>query len=330
MTGPAFKNKWSSARSRLGIAFVLVAAVFLPAVLTPYHLFQCTLLLTYAIAILGLDILTGFCGQVSIGHSAFFAVGAYVAAIFMDRFGWPYWSTILPAGLGCFGLGFFFGFPALRLKGMYLALATFALSVAFPEILKFTRIEDWTGGVQGIVLEKPAPPSFLPISADSWIYMFVLAVSVLMFLLARNLLRSRIGYGLIAIRDNPLAASAMGVNVSLYKTTTFGLSALYAGIAGALQCISVQFVAPDSFTVFLSISFIVGMVIGGMGTIYGALIGALFIEFAPEVSGQISKAAPGVVYGLILILFIYVSPGGIIAALPRLFGWFRGKAGALC
>ena len=163
-----------------GLALLLVIACALPFVLGNYRVFQLTLALAYAIAILGLNMLTGYNGQISLGHGAFFAIGAYVAAILMDKTGMPYWATIPFAGLACFVAGFLFGLPALRLEGLYLALATFALGVAMPQILKHKALEHWTGGAMGVVIIKPDPPQGLPLSQDQWLYFFTLAWTVLL------------------------------------------------------------------------------------------------------------------------------------------------------
>jgi len=293
------------------VAAIIAAAAALPFFISNYRVFQYNMVLVYAIVLLGLNLLTGYNGQISLGHGAFYAIGAYVAAILMDKFGWAYWATIPLAGLVCFVSGFLFGLPALRLRGHYLALATFALGVAMPQLLKYKHLEAWTGGVQGIVIIKPDPPLGLKITQDQWLYLFTLAIALVMFLLAWNLLRGRVGRALIAIRDHPVAAEAMGVNISLYKTTTFGVSALYTGIAGALGAIVVQFVAPDSFQAVLSISFLVGIVIGGVASITGPIYGALFIQFIPNFSDQISKAAPWAIYGLFLLFFVYLMPFGV-------------------
>lgn len=302
----------------VGALLLVAALVALPFFLTDYRTFQFTQAIVYAIVLLGLNLLTGYNGQISLGHGAFYAIGAYVAAIMMDRWGLPYWSTLPAAGVVCFGFGFLFGLPALRLQGHYLALATFALAVATPQVLKYHKLEGWTGGVQGIVIVKPDPPFGLALSQDRWLYLFTLAVAVLLFVIAWNLLRSRAGRALVALRDHPIAAEAMGVNGALYKSTAFGVSALYTGIGGALGAIAVQFVAPDSFNTFLSISFVVGIVVGGLATIGGAVFGALFIQFVPNVADQISKAAPWAIYGAVLLLFIYVAPGGVMGLLRRL------------
>lgn len=298
-----------------GLAVLLVLACVLPFVLGNYRVFQLTLALAYAIALLGLNMLTGYNGQISLGHGAFYAIGAYTAAILMDKFGMPYWATIPIAGLICLVAGFLFGLPALRLEGLYLALATFALGVAMPQILKHKSLEHWTGGSMGVVIVKPEAPEWLPLSQDQWLYYFTLAWAIVLFFAGWNLLRGRVGRALVAIRDQPIAAQAMGVNTALYKSLTFGVSAFYTGVAGALGAIAVQFVAPDSFSIFLSITLVVGVVVGGLASISGALYGALFIQFIPNVADQISKAAPWAIYGVFLIGFMYLMPSGVAGAI---------------
>jgi len=303
-----------SKRQLIVLAVVLVVACALPFLVSNYRTFQFTLVLVYAIALLGLNMLTGYNGQISLGHGAFYAIGAYATAIMMDKFGVPYWATLPIAGAVCLVAGFLFGLPALRLEGLYLALATFALGVSLPQLLKYHHLEKWTGGVQGIVISKPEAPFGLPLKPDQWLYFFTLAVALVMFVLAWNLLRGRIGRAMVAIRDQHVAAEAMGVNSALVKSLTFGVSAMYTGIAGALGAIAVQFVAPDSFNIFLSIVFLVGIVIGGLASISGAIYGALFIQFVPNIADDISKAAPWAIFGVFLIAFVYVMPLGIAGA----------------
>jgi len=297
------------------LAVLLVVACVLPFMLSNYRTFQAALVLVYAIALLGLNILTGYNGQISLGHGAFYAIGAYTTAILMDQAGFPYWATIPIAGAVCLLAGFLFGLPALRLEGLYLALATFALGVSMPQLLKYHYLEKWTGGVQGIVIAKPDPPAVLAelgvkLNQDQWLYFFVLAVAIVMFFLAWNLLRGRVGRALVAIRDHHTAAAVMGVDTALYKSLAFGVSAMYTGVAGALGAIAVQFVAPDSFNVFLSITFLVG----GLASLPGALYGALFIQFVPNIADEISKAAPWAIFGVFLIAFVYVMPTGVAGA----------------
>jgi len=318
-TAPAWKV--------IGLVVLVAGAVALPFLVSSYRVFQFNMVLVYAIVLLGLNILTGYNGQISLGHGAFYAIGAYAAAILMDQFGWPYWATLPVAGLLCFVFGFLFGLPALRLRGHYLALATFALAVAMPQILKYKHIEQWTGGVQGIVILKPDVPFGLGITPDQWLYLFTLAVLLLMFAAGWNLLRGRIGRALVAIRDHPVAAEAMGVHAALYKSLTFGVSALFTGVAGALGAIVVQFVAPDSFAAGLSINFMIGIVIGGVGSISGAFYGALFIQFVPNFADQISKAAPWAIYGIFLLAFVYLMPTGVAGFVRLAWMRMRGAGG---
>lgn len=285
------------------IATAVVVALAAPFTLKSFFVFQLTLVMVYALAILGLNLLTGFNGQFSLGHSAFYGIGAYTAAILMEQLDLAYYWTLPCAGLVCFVVGFLFGLPALRLQGLYLALATFALATAMPQILKFQPLEPLTGGVQGIVIlsliRRPACRSTR-----------TLAVLLIMFAGAANLVKSRTGRAIMAIRDHPIAAAAMGINTSLYKTLTFGVSALYTGVAGALGAIAIQFVAPDSFTFLLSVSLLVGLVVGGVGSIPGSLFGGLFVLFVPNIAERVSTGLAGAIYGLILLLVIYIMPSG--------------------
>lgn len=315
----------------IGGVLIAIALLVLPFLFKNYRVFQFNLVLVYAVAILGLNILTGFNGQFSLGHGAFYAFGAYTAAILMSLVQLPYWATLPAAFVVCFAIGVLIGFPALRLAGHFLALATFALALAVPQLLKYKAIEHLTGGVQGIVLSKPEPPLEFslfgqPLSADRWLYFFTLAVAALMFVLAWNLLRGRVGRALVAIREHPIAASAMGINLPLYKSLCFGTSAGYTGLAGALGAIVVAFVSPDSFTVMLSIFLLVGVVVGGVASIPGAIFGGIFIQYVPNLADQLSKSAPAAIYGVLLIALMYLLPSGVMGALKRLKLRQRGAA----
>lgn len=316
--------------ARAGYLGVLVVLIALPFFTKSFFVFQVTQMLVYAIAIMGLNFLTGINGQFSLGHGAFYAVGAYTTAIMVEMAGVHYALTLPAAGVICFMVGFLFGLPALRLEAIYLALATFALAVATPQFLRLSVLEEFTGGVQGIVVFSEtfdAPVPFgLPIDPGIWNYFFTLGVGILLYWLAKNLVASRTGRALMAIRDNPIAAQSMGVNTALYKAAAFGISALITGVAGGLSAIVVKFVAPDSFTFMLSVALLVGIVVGGVGWLPGALIGAAFIVFVPNVAEEISKGLSGAIYGVFLILMIYLAPegaGGLIHSgagkLRRLF-----------
>lgn len=293
-----------------GIA-ILVIGLAAPFMAGNFLIFQLTMMLIYAIAILGLNILTGINGQFSLGHGAFYAVGAYTAAIMMDQFGVGYLWTLPAAGIVCFIVGFLFGLPALRLEGVYLALATFALAVVTPQLFKLSPFEHWTSGVMGIVINKPDAPFGLPLNPDQWLYFLTLGVGLLAYVCARNLVGSRTGRALMAIRDNPIAAGSMGVNTALFKSLAFGVSALYTGVAGALGAIVVQYISPDSFTFTLSVALVVGLVVGGVGWLPGALFGGAFIMFVPNIAEELSKGLSGAVYGAIMILMMYAIPTGL-------------------
>jgi branched-chain amino acid transport system permease protein len=299
-----------------------------------FQFLQLSLMIVYAVAVLGLILLTGFNGQISLGHGAFFAVGAYTAAILIDQAGWPFWATLPLAALVSFVAGYLFGLPARRLEGHYLALATFALAVAVPQILKYRHFEPVTKGVMGINVFKADPPFGLPLSIDQWMFLVVFFIAALMFWIARNLLDSRTGRALTAIRDHSMAASTMGVNVSHYKAAIFGISALYTGIAGALHGIIFEFVSPDSFRFDLSISILVGAVVGGIASLPGAVIGGVFVQviekYADALTKKISAAVhlplelqPWLIYGIALIILMYTMPMGIAGGVAALWRRFK-------
>ena len=294
-----------------GTSLVVLALLFLiPVFAKNFIVFQMTMLLIYGLAVLALNILTGGSGQFSLGQSAFYAIGAYTSAILMEHFNVNYALTLPVAGVICFGAGFLFGQPALRLSGVYLALATFALATAMPQLLKLNFFEKWTGGVQGLVVTKPDAPFGLHLSQDAWLYYFTLVVVVAIYIFSVNLLRSRSGRAFMAIRDNEIAASAMGIDVALYKTLAFGVSAGITGVAGGLGAIAVQFVAPDSYTIQLAISLFLGMVVGGVGWLPGSIVGSAFIIFVPNIAEGISKGLSGAVFGVLLFLVIFLVPHG--------------------
>jgi branched-chain amino acid transport system permease protein len=335
---------------------VVVAIVFFigwPTVISSFQTSEWSQALILAIAIMGLNILVGYSGQLSLGHGAFMALGAYTSAILAHRYKMDYLVTIPIAGLLTGVVGFLFGVPALRLSPLYLALATFALAVVTPSLIK--RPAELTGGVQGISLPPPDPPQFAkdafgavtgtPMTSDQWIYYVTLACALLLFWLAWNLVRHRAGRAMRAIRDGEVAAAASGVNIAGYKTLAFGISALYAGVAGSLFGLATSFVSPDTFPVSLSIQILVGAVIGGLASIPGPLVGGIFAYFLPiesnqwvptqtwipaQIASTVEKAGPAVTYGVVLILIMIFAPNGIVglvnAAYARLRRRLRGAA----
>ncbi len=305
------------ARTRWVGILLLGSACLLPWLVSDYRLFQFTMVLVYAIALFGLNLLVGYCGQISLGHGAFYALGAYCAALLMTHVGIPYWATLPACAAVSLLAGYLFGLPAARLQGLYLALATFSLALALPQLLKHKWLAAWTGGVQGLVLDKPEPPDWLPLSADQWLYCFSLAVALMMGAIGLAFTRGRIGRALRAVRDQPVAATAMGIDTRAVKAKVFGVSAMYAGVAGGLSALVVQFVGPDSFDMFLSISFLVGIVIGGLASVSGALLGALFIQFVPPLAANLSVEAAWAIYGVLLLICVGLLPSGLASVLRR-------------
>ena len=259
-----------------------------------YRTFQGSMIAMWVIVALGLNILTGYNGQISLGHGAFVAVGGYTAAILMVDHGWPFWSTIILGGVMAGTLGFLIGVPALRLTGPYLAIATLGLALSTPQILK--KYDGLTHGTQGINVRPsvPPPPDFIEdwfgiqLSNDEWIYFLALFIVVIMTILAVNIVRSRIGRAFVAIRDSEIAAQAMGISVPRYKTMAFAISAFYAGIAGGTYVQVVGYVSPESFSFMLSINFLTTIVIGGLASILGSILGATGLVLVPELPGVVS------------------------------------------
>jgi branched-chain amino acid transport system permease protein len=307
----------SRKRLRLvGWGIVLVLALVLPFFLNAYRVGQFTQAMALGIAVLGLNLLVGYSGQISLGHGAFFALGAYTSAIAIADLGVPYLLTLPLAGAVCAVAGFLLGLPALRLRGLYLALVTLAVAIATPQIIK--RAEGLTGGTQGMTVDKVIAPAWSGLADDQWLYFLTLAVTAAMFVLAAFLVRGRVGRALVAIRDNEIAARTMGVDLARFKTGTFAVSAMYAGVGGALFTLPIGFVAPESFPLALSFAFLAAIVVGGLATIAGALFGALFIEFVPVYAADVDEALTGVIYGGVLILFMYLLPGGVMGLVRRI------------
>lgn len=326
---------------RLWWSVLVIAALLLPVFskatgfVSNFWFLQLSLMIVYAIAVLGLNLLTGFNGQISLGHGAFFAVGAYASAILVDQANWPYWATLPLAGATAFAVGYLFGLPALRLEGHYLALATFSLAIAVPQILKYRHLDAITNGVQGINLVKPDAPFGLPFSGDQWMYLVSLVTAVAAFAIARNIIDSRVGRAMMAIRDHGMAAATMGIDVAHVKAVTFGISAMLTGVAGALHAIIFEFISPDSFRFELSISLLVGAVVGGIATLPGALMGGIFVQVIEKYADAAARAIaqnlhlpveiePWTIYGVALIALMYVMPNGIAGGLVALWRRLRG------
>ena len=302
-----------------------------------FRTFQATRFAIWVTVLLGLNLLTGYSGQISLGHGAFVAVGAYAAAVLMSDYHVPVVAAVLLAGVITGAIGFLLGYPALRLTGPYLAIATLAMMLALPQIMKLNGISEWTNGPRGIMLPTAHSPEALDgiVSSRQWLYYACVVPALLMTGIAWNLTRRRVGRAFIALRDSEIGAEQMGINVALYKMMAFGLSALYAGTGGALFVFSEGFIAPESFDVTLSITMLVVVVLGGLASIPGAIFAAGIMTFRNEIvegfadlgllripgevvpgHQQSPETLRGALYGLMLILTVMLMPRGL-AGLAR-------------
>lgn len=296
-----------------------------------YVLFQVSVLLTMVLAVHALNLLAGLNGQISLGNGAFFAIGAYASTILNMRFGIPYPIAIAGGGFAACLVGVGVGLPAVRLNALHLALATFALAIAVPQFLLFAPLEALTGGNSGLAVDKPSAPFGLPLNTDQWLYLLTLLIVSASLWFLDNVTRRSTGRSIVAIKDNALAAEALGIRVAHYKVSVFAISATATGIAGALNAILVQYVAPDSFQLFFSVTLLVGVAIGGLGRLSGSILGALFIQIVPTVVDQISKTATWAIYGATLVVFVMIAPSGIAGAIAqvhlRIGAWRIARAG---
>jgi branched-chain amino acid transport system permease protein len=315
----------------LGLAIVgIVVILGIPLLTDEYNTFQWATVGIYVTALIGLNLLTGYSGQISLGNGAFMAVGGYTTAILVHTFHWPYLATIPLAGLLAGVTGFVFGIPALRLSGLFLALATFALALATPSVIK--NYGGLTGGHDGLLMKPARPPaelSFLGFSLEQWLYYMAWAIAALLFVFTVGLLRSRTGRAFMAIRDSETAAVSSGINLARYKTLAFGLSAFYAGIAGSQLSISLAFAHPDAFDFGLSLALLVGIVLGGLGTSIGPIFGAAAVVWLPKLAERVAPGGkPDIPYGILLILVMFVMPFGFAGLLIRIRFWYARLRGS--
>jgi branched-chain amino acid transport system permease protein len=313
-------------RTVLLFGALAVAVFVLPAFLNDFRAQQFAYVGIYLVALTGLNVLTGYTGQISLGHGAFMAIGGYTTAILMIDHGVKDIATIPLAILVAGVAGVLFGLPAARLSGLYLALATFAIAVATPAVIK--RFEGFTGGGSGVNLFgtpeltaslTPVRVAGVELNFNNWLYYLSWTVALIGYVIAWLILRGRTGRAFRAVRDSETAAVSSGVSLTRTKVLAFGISAAYAGAAGALFAIATTYVNPDTFPVALSIFLLVGVVVSGLGSLAGLIAGAVFIQFLPLWAQSVSKSpgAPAVVYGVILILVIFALPGGASGLISR-------------
>jgi branched-chain amino acid transport system permease protein len=303
-------------RFNLIAAFVALVVFFVvPNVTDTFQTFQWAQVAAYATAIIGLNILTGYNGQISLGNGAFMAVGSYTTALLTARLGVPYALTIPIGAVAAFVVGLLVGIPALRLRGIYLALATFALALAVTPILN--NYDKFTGGHTGVFLKPIHPPFGLALSNEQWLYFFDWTILFVLFVPAWLLLRSRTGRAWMAIRDSETAAVANGIILSYYKTLAFGVSALYAGVAGSLLVINVSYANPDAYNLNLSLQLLIGVVIGGLAYVWGPILGGILVVWLPFFAERTLGAKPDIGFGLFLIAVVFLAPNGLAGLLHR-------------
>ncbi|MGH3004144.1 MAG: branched-chain amino acid ABC transporter permease [Gaiellaceae bacterium] len=286
----------------VAIAAVAAAIALLPFTLSDYNRSQGADVAVFFMAILGLNIVTGYTGQISIGHGAFMAIGGYATAILTHDHGWNDLSTLPIAAAAGFGAGVVVGLPALRFRGTYLALATFAVALAVPQIAK--NYSGFTGGTEGLAL---------PFHSGLWLYGVGWTAAAVLFVLAWLLLRARTGRGFRAVRDSEVAAASSGVSLAVYKTLAFGVSAAFAAVAGSIYVLVNNFINPDVFGLTLSLYILIGAVVGGLGSLWGVLAGAAFIQLLPiglTSSHAVSSQSVPVVFGAIVIIVMALIPRG--------------------
>jgi branched-chain amino acid transport system permease protein len=284
------------------IGAAALAIALAPFILSDYNRSQGADVAVFFIAILGLNIVTGYTGQISIGHGAFMAIGGYTTAILTHDHGWSELSTIPLAALVGFAAGVIVGVPALRFHGTYLALVTFAVALAVPQVAK--NYSHFTGGTEGLVL---------PAHSGLWLYGASWTAAAVLFVLAWLILRARTGRAFRAVRDSEVAAASSGVSLAVYKTVAFGVSAAFAGVAGSIYVLVNNFVNPDLFGLTLSLYILIGAVVGGLGSLWGVLVGAAFIQLLPiglTSSHVLSSQSVPVIFGAIVILVMALVPRG--------------------
>lgn len=297
--------KFSAACTLITVGLVAFG-FFLPE----YQMFQLGMIVIYSLALIGLNILMGDSGQVSLGHGAFFALGAYTVAILLNSFDTNHYFALLITLVILLVFGWLFGWPALRFGDVYLGLVTFALAFAIPQMLKSSVIKNWTGASQGIVLTGVTSP-MKGISDEHWLFLVTCTITAFLWIGIEWLRRSMVGRNWRAIRDDELAAEVVGVNVKAYKTLAFAIASGYAGVAGGLFALQVEFVSPGSFDLFLSVGFFIAIVMGGLGTRFGPIIGGILLVALPNLAEFAFGESPWLVYGVSVIVIGIFMPKGL-------------------
>ncbi|MBM9467814.1 branched-chain amino acid ABC transporter permease [Nakamurella leprariae] len=287
--------------------------LYAPLVSPSYSNTQMAMVCVYAVAGLGLHLLTGMTGLISLGHGFFFAVGAYTAAILSGTQGWPVpVSFVVAAALGWL-LGFLFGLPALRLSPLALSQVTLALALITPSLIK--RLDFMTNGSAGLSVDVGDPPAWSGLDKDQWILYICLLIALVAYLVTLALSRGRTGRAMKGLRDNLPVATTLGVRATTTKSFVFATSAAFAAVGGVLYTLVIQYVGADAFGLTFAIALITVIVVGGLGSVPGVILGAVFVVFVPSWASEVSPSASGLIYGVALVVFMFVLPGGVIGVL---------------
>jgi len=299
-----------------------VAAAALAFCLPDFIVFRFTQAAIWAIALMGLVILCGVSGQFSFAQAALFGIGGYGAAMLGAHTSLPAYAGLLLAPLLGFATGYGVGRVASKHSLWTQALVTYAFAIAFPQLLRWRLIEQWTGGVQGLYLDFPTPPTDL-LSNDRWAFLMSLALLGAGLWLAHNLIHSRSGRALRAARDNEMSAEAQGIRVPQVRALASAIAGTYIAVAGCLSAWQFGFVGPGSYNFALSVQMLFGLVIGGMQSLAGAILGGLFLQFFPDVTAGLGKGFSALLYGVLLIAAMVAMPSGLAGALARLAAWLK-------
>jgi branched-chain amino acid transport system permease protein len=300
---------------RVALILIVLGLAMAPLGTGSYQMLNFSLALVYAIALLGTNVITGYCGQLSIAASAFLTVGAFTTAI-LGSHGWPVLATIPVAALVSAVLGLLLGLIAMRQSGFYLSLVTFIPAAIAPAlVLQFSSV---TGGSNGIIIGYMNAPVWTGLTESAWNYLVVLALAAIVFLFGHTLMHSSAGRQMIAVRDHELAAESIGVFSRMVRIKAFIVSSLFIGVAGSLYALLVGGVSSDTFTLTLGLYLIAGAVIGGLNSVPGAVIGGLFIAFTPSYASDINPALAGLFFGAMIIVAMRVAPGGVAGAVGQL------------
>lgn len=325
-----FQTLWA----RSWLAAISIIVLLLPIFVNNYILYVCNTIFIFIVGAIGLNILTGFTGQISIGHGAFVAIGAYSSAIITTKLSMPFWIALPAGGLCAVLVGIIFGLPSLRVKGLYLAIAT--LAAQFITDYTLVHWESMTNGITGMYVPSPQLLGFC-FNSDTRFYYLLLLFAVAAVVTGRNIFRTRIGRALIAVRDRDIAANLIGISLFKYKLLAFSLSSFYAGIAGSLWGFYTNIITPEHFTIVLSIDYLAMIIIGGLGSILGTIFGVVFMTLLPELLttasiflkdtfGQITtllSAIKGVVFALAIILFLLFEPNGLAEIWRRVKAYWK-------